>query len=84
MTNVLIDSYKTELASYNNPQKSLILIEALNTSDYDIAYTSISKPYDRNMWFARWRLPDLVISKNSDNDTLNFDNCLVSVNGLVS
>lgn len=84
LTNVLIDSYKTEIASYNNPQKSLILIEALNTPDYDISYTSISKPYDRNMWFARWRLPDLVISKNSDNDTLNFDNCLVSVNGLVS
>ena len=84
LTNVLVDSYEAIIPDFDNPKKALISYQLLPSDDFDVAFTSIQSPEERNITRFRWRLTDLVVSKLNDDLPVDFKNCLVTINGLVS
>lgn len=84
LTNVLVDSYAASVPDFENPQKALISYQLLPSEDFDVAFTSIQSPEERNISRFRWRLTDLVVTKLNEDLSVDFKNCLVTINGLIS
>lgn len=58
------------------------VVSVLSSSDFIVSYGSIMTPNVRNINSLKWKLTDLIISKTT-NCSINFNNCLCSINGTV-
>lgn len=84
LTPAMCDSYSYILPNVDNPAKAVRFINPLNTSDFEVGYTHLSTPEDRNIKIMIDKLTDLVITKKNTASPFNLSNCICTVNGLVS
>lgn len=82
LTDLIIRSYIVSVPTENS--KNLIATHILNTPDFEMSYCNIDTPEDRNIRTFRWRMPDIVISRINQKTTTIFENCVCSINGLIS
>ncbi len=85
ITDQMIFGYSTEVPNFTNGKKSLTFAQPLHLPEYfELFYTRVNVPKDRNVKFRRWQLLDLGISKLNPMLQVDLSNSLVSVNGLLS
>lgn len=82
LTEKIIKGYETTLPDQTG--HNLLATNLMHSSDFEISYTNILTPEDRNIKTFKWRMPDLAITKLNPKNTTNLDNCICSVNGIVS
>ena len=82
LTDAIIIPYTAILSKSHNC--NLIVTHLLNNEEFELSYCNLNVPEDRNIRQFRWRMPDLVVSKINSKNTTNFNNCICSVNGIIS
>lgn len=83
-TEAIILAYAAPLPNFTNPEKYLTSMSLLNSLDFELSYTSLTSPEERNIKQSKWRLKDLAIRKINPKNTTDLNNCLCSINGLIS
>lgn len=83
LTGVMVDSYSTDIPNLDNPKFAVRTTDPLKAEEFEVGYTCIDTPEDRNVKIFRDRLIDLVITKHGEGP-INLDTSLCFVNGLVS
>ena len=83
LTPVMVDSYTAELPNFMNPKRALRGLNLLGSTEFEVGYTNINTPEDRNVKNFFDRLTDLVITKIDEDSLFDLNNCICSVNGLV-
>lgn len=86
VTPAMLDSYATVIPDISGPSSETKRPVVVNVANYDniaMSYTSLLSPDIQNVFQRRWNLPDLALTKFGD-DAINFQNCLCSVNGVMS
>lgn len=93
LTDQMVFAYKIAIPDFTSTDKSIIFVNVIGSDEFEIAYTNIAYPSERNIKSQRWRLTDLSITKNLINEStdsvkvikdINFDNCLACVNGIIN
>ena len=91
LTLAMIDSYTINGAGIdliNNKFKQAVIIQPFTTLGLNLSYCDKNDPTVTDKFYKRWDLPDLVISKKEefiqDVQDIKFENCICSVNGLIT
>lgn len=84
LTDKIIIGYKTNTPNFNDGNRSLQAVSILNDYDFEMSYGLYTSPTERNIRSRRYRLIDMIITKINEKNKFNFNNCILSVNGLVS
>ena len=82
LTEVQIESYSSAYLDVDNPVKYVDQISITNSLNMDIHYTQVDSPGTRDIPSMLWKMTDMCISQKEKK--LNFNNCICSVNGLIS
>lgn len=84
LSTIVIDAYQWPAPDMSNPSKAVKAISPMTSIDFDLSYTNLSVPEERNIKQFRHRLTDLGIKKTNPENPFNLENCLCFVNGLTS
>lgn len=84
ITDHMIIGYSYAIPDFQNALKSILNLQLLGTSDFELFYTMYQTPEDRNVKFRRWQLLDLGVTKLNKKHPVQLENALLSVNGLIS
>lgn len=84
LTDVVIKSYTAKITNIGNPVDVLRAYYPLSDPSFVVSYLKMSVPEERNIKEFMYRLPDLAISRKDNTNKINFNNCLVSCNGVVN
>ena len=84
LTDKIVIGYKTDTPNFDDGDRSLQAVSILNDYDFEMSYGLYSSPTERNIRTRRYRLVDMIITKINDKNKFNFNNCVLSVNGLIS
>lgn len=85
ITDQMMFGHSTNVPDFTSGNKSLTYAQPLHLPEYfELFYTRVKVPKDRNVSFRRWQLLDLGITKLNPDLKVDLANSLVSVNGLLS
>jgi len=84
ITDKIIIGYREDIPDFTDSSRSMISTTVLNDFDFEMSYGTWRNPSDRNIKNRRYRLTDMIITKINDDSRFNLENCILSVNGLVS
>lgn len=84
LTDKLVIGYQSPEVNFDNGDRSLKAVNVLGDYDFEFSYGLFSSPTERNIKSRRYRLLDAIITKVNEKNDINFNNSILSVNGLVS
>ena len=76
--------YSAVIPNLKNPHAALFSVFPLSSPDFKLSYLDQNIPEERNIRQLRYKFTDLAITKTNPKSTVNLENCICSVNGLVS
>lgn len=84
ITDKLVMGFCHDFPRFDNGKKSIRFAQVIHHEDFEFSYCLIQTPEDRNTKFRRWQLLDAAITKVNKKNPIQLENCLLSVNGLLS
>lgn len=84
LTDKIVIGYMSSDVNFNNGDRSLKAVNILNDYDFEFSYGLFTSPTERNIKARRYRLIDAIITKVNEENDINFNNSILSVNGLIS
>lgn len=85
ITDHMVMGYSTKVPDFMDASRSLCFAEPLQVPElFELFYTRVNVPKDRNVAFRRWQLLDLGVKKIDPDCKLDLSQCVLSVNGLLS
>ena len=84
ITDKLVMGYCNSLPEWADVTRSLRYFQVIHHEDFELSYCMLKTPEDRNVKWRRWQLPDAAITKINENNPIDLNNCLLSVNGCLS
>lgn len=84
LTDKIVIGYQSVDVNFNNGDRSLKAVNILNDYDFEFSYGLFTSPTERNIKARRYRLIDAIITKVNEENDIDFNNSILSVNGLIS